>query len=577
MLRVGRRITSIDKVAAERIRVDHPISASGRPSIILNRRWLKYRLRTLMLVILVVGLSLTAWRRMQEHEQTVVVLAKAKHLEPALEEPRWIDRVTHADLRQVTRASFHGVETIGDKELAQLRRCAGLKRLSLYRTSVTDEGMATLQAFTGLRALSLEHTAVTDAGLEHLAGLGRLEELQLSHSKVQGPGLQHLRELRQLRKLAINFVPIVDEDLRWLRHATEMRELSLRGVEIDGSSLQILQQFHKLEYLEIRSDKLRQIRVVSLPNLASVTLDGKMQPGGELVVQDLPACTKLSLGLSAWEARPKIVIADLPQVRYLLAPAGRTIELRNLPQVKELRMHLYNCERLTLNDLPALHKLSVENTGLTEQNVAEIAKLTSLVHLDMRDTRLDDAWMAPLSSLERLEVLDLWASSINGSGLAFCRDLPKLRSLALDMTRTDDHALANLAGVTSLEKLTLFRTQITDAGLVHLKELRNLKELSLQQNAIEGPGLADIGGLTKLQSLAISTTQIADAHLVYLADLENLQQLSIAGTRVSDRGVEHLTRLKSLRSLNVFRTQLTNDGVRWLQEALPECRITSLE
>jgi hypothetical protein len=161
--------------------------------MILNRRWLKYRLRTLMLVILVAGLCLTGWRRMQEHEQTVVVLAKAKHLEPALKEPRWIDRVTHADLRQVTRASFHGVATIGDEELAQLRRCAGLKRLSLYRTSVTDEGMENLQAFIGLKVLSLEHTAITDAGLEHLAGLRRLEELQLSHSKVQGLGLQHPR------------------------------------------------------------------------------------------------------------------------------------------------------------------------------------------------------------------------------------------------------------------------------------------------------------------------------------------------------------------------------------------------
>jgi Leucine-rich repeat (LRR) protein len=172
-----------------------------------------------------------------------------------------------------------------------------------------------------------------------------------------------------------------------------------------------------------------------------------------------------------------------------------------------------------------------------------------------------------LAGLRRLEVLDLWASSINGSGLAFCRDLPKLRSPALDMTRTDDHALANFGRSYVAGEADALQTQITDAGLDHLKELRNLKELSPHHNAIEGPGLADIGGLTNLQSLAISTTQIADAHLVYLAYLENLQQLSIAGTRVSDRGVEHLTRLKSLRSLNVFRTQLTNEGVRWLQEA----------
>jgi hypothetical protein len=37
--------------------------------------------------------------------------------------------------------------------------------------------------------------------------------------------------------------------------------------------------------------------------------------------------------------------------------------------------------------------------------------------------------------------------------------------------------------------------------------------------------------------------------------------------------LEHLGELRELRSLRLIRTGVTNDGVRELQQALPECKI----
>jgi hypothetical protein len=43
---------------------------------------------------------------------------------------------------------------------------------------------------------------------------------------------------------------------------------------------------------------------------------------------------------------------------------------------------------------------------------------------------------------------------------------------------------------------------------------------------------------------------------------------------VNDYGLEHLKELTSLEVIQLGGTKVTNDGVKRLQEALPECKIT---
>src|SRR5690606_6912530 len=134
-----------------------------------------YRLRTLLAAVTVVAMVWGVWHRLREHNAAFEVLAKAEHVLPALAEPTWLDRITHANLNRITHVSFHGVRNIGDQEVAQLRRCPQLQRLSLHRTDVTDHGLAYLAQCEKLLVLSLKHTQVTDLGLAHLSELVHLK------------------------------------------------------------------------------------------------------------------------------------------------------------------------------------------------------------------------------------------------------------------------------------------------------------------------------------------------------------------------------------------------------------------
>ena len=48
---------------------------------------------------------------------------------------------------------------------------------------------------------------------------------------------------------------------------------------------------------------------------------------------------------------------------------------------------------------------------------------------------------------------------------------------------------------------------------------------------------------------------------------------SLMITEITDDGLEHLNRLTGLIILNLEGTQVTDDGVKMLQESLPNCKI----
>ena len=75
--------------------------------------------------------------------------------------------------------------------------------------------------------------------------------------------------------------------------------------------------------------------------------------------------------------------------------------------------------------------------------------------------------------------------------------------------------------------------------------------------------------------MAFFFPDVTDSDLKYLKGLTNLKELSLEGTQVSDAGLEHLKGLTNLKELTLFYTQVTDAGVKELQQALPNCKITS--
>jgi hypothetical protein len=118
-------------------------------------------------------------------------------------------------------------------------------------------------------------------------------------------------------------------------------------------------------------------------------------------------------------------------------------------------------------------------------------------------------------------------------------------------THVVDADLACLDGLTELRELDLCRTKVTDAGLPHLRGLGQLRGLDLQH------------------------TKVTDAGLRCVEGLSQLQELDLVDTAITDAGLEHLKGLTQLRWLYLRGSQATAPAVAKLQQALPDCVITT--
>jgi hypothetical protein len=82
---------------------------------------------------------------------------------------------------------------ITDKGLECLRAFPNLKRLSLWRTLITQDGLGHLSTLTLLERLSLDETRVSDEGLKALYGLSHLHYLSLWKTMVSDNGVQEIK------------------------------------------------------------------------------------------------------------------------------------------------------------------------------------------------------------------------------------------------------------------------------------------------------------------------------------------------------------------------------------------------
>ena len=174
-------------------------------------------------------------------------------------------------------------------------------------------------------------------------------------------------------------------------------------------------------------------------------------------------------------------------------------------------------------------------------------KLVS-VNFDRKGEVLDEG-LEYLQNLSHLETVNLTGQPKVTSVINF-KGSPRLRQLYLRHSGVTDAGLESIKSLPQLEELAIGDTQITDAGLQHLKGLNKLKLLDLAacKNVTDG-GLADLSGLSGLETL----------HLT--------------GLPITDKGLEQLKDIKSLKTVEANGTKVTDEGVKSLQTALPNCQV----
>ncbi len=180
------------------------------------RRYLRFSLRGLIVVVLVIGVGL-GWiiRSARIQREAVAAIQNAGGVviydwewsngksiaggKPWA--PRWLVDLMGVDyFGHVTLVWLHESSTATDATFAHVGRLAQLQQLNLFRSPVSDADLVHLKGLTKLTALYLNDTPVTDAGLAHVKGLTNLSDLGLGGTQVTDIGLAKFEAADQAQR-----------------------------------------------------------------------------------------------------------------------------------------------------------------------------------------------------------------------------------------------------------------------------------------------------------------------------------------------------------------------------------------
>ena len=137
---------------------------------------LQFGLRTILILILLVCVGSSAYRRYAAYKAIDAIQKKAGFVRPDPKATGW-RRIFSNDVYKVHHLSFHNSFGVTDEDVAAITRLPWLRRLSLHRTAVTDKSANYVSKLKHLEALSFQGTPITDDGLAKLAKLRKLKSL----------------------------------------------------------------------------------------------------------------------------------------------------------------------------------------------------------------------------------------------------------------------------------------------------------------------------------------------------------------------------------------------------------------
>lgn len=287
----------------------------------------------------------------------------------------------------------------------------------------------------------------------------------------------------------------------------------------------------------------------------------------------LPVISLSDRQLSADGGLTEAVVKELRQLKseFILDFVGSRVGSEGIRQVAGLRslvgLSIAVCRQIddaaleSLADAMGLRVLVATGTGIGPEGLAHVADLPNLVAFD-------------------LEVCD----NVSDSACDVLGQMTKLRALNLKKTafekdRVSAAGLRKLAGLQRLELLNLYAESINDEALKELQPFRNLRELDLSLTSVSDAGLKHLTVLEKLSSLTLLYSEgfagpkITNAGLKSISEMAHLRTLNLVGAKIDDAGVDDLKQLRNLTKLSVVNSRISGEGLKRLRMALPDCRL----
>jgi hypothetical protein len=181
-------------------------------------------------------------------------------------------------------------------------------------------------------------------------------------------------------------------------------------------------------------------------------------------------------------------VFSLSKIRSLQA-----LSLRNNPSFHGDRLSHLN--RLTY--------LSIENTGLNDNGMAELAQLTQLqeLHLAWNEEITSGGW-ADLENMKSLKRLNIGSHGFDGIGVKAIGNLTELEELDLTTWKAvSEDSWKALANLKKLQKLHIDCPTFDDQALAALENLSELKTLELDNTSLTRRAFATLKKMKGLHSL----------------------------------------------------------------------------
>jgi Leucine-rich repeat (LRR) protein len=263
------------------------------------RRWLRFRLKTLMALVTVVSVLL-GWRqsliRESCRERDAVTRFEASYGKfdyasrtdelGTISLPRTHDDPDPDSVEQFWPEWLVGDRYLLDPEWAYFALVYDTGGLGIPPTRKdpwcygTDDALRLLQCLPSLRAVSTGISEeISDVGLGYIAHLPRLETLVVRRSKVTDLGLIQLEGCSTLRYLDLSESRISDKGLSSIALLRDLRALVLEKTKITDNGLDFLRSLQELRRLGVNRTAVADAglsRLCRLPNLRVLDIEGTL-------------------------------------------------------------------------------------------------------------------------------------------------------------------------------------------------------------------------------------------------------------------------------------------------------------
>ena len=221
---------------------------------------------------------------------------------------------------------------------------------------------------------------IAKVDIETFQAICRLDQIEsLSFKRMSAVSAKQMKELGRLKNLVQLHLEHVDVDDDWLSCLTEMKQLEylvLFATQVDGSGFNALGELKNLKRLRIFNAR-REIKldaVAALPGLEKLQLQGYFQP--PMLVPLRKSLTLKNLRLEGLS--DGVVTIDDTTAEWI----GECPGLSDL----FLEGKLSDTAASSLAKLPAIHKLGIMDSTMTQVGILKLASIPTMQSLSVETT-----------------------------------------------------------------------------------------------------------------------------------------------------------------------------------------------